>query len=361
MINTRLSLEDALACHQELQEMGKKSGDQYIILKITDSTNDFTVVKKLSCNMYIIRSIGSFLGLCNVYSGDTQLRTHLQKHRNCNIESENTRDLFYVFAKKLNLPQETIEEFDATHPVQDRTSSNGKRPEFCFRPQRRHLEGSLNTARIQEIAQRDHLVCFYKNGPTQAFGNFAVCPNGIRIMGENFKTAEGAFQYAKYKLMSATPDELKPFIDATGDEAFSLNRELQGKHDLKEKLPKWETPTTFGVSLRDEVMTNILAAKFRDNPEMHRELMATGDAFLLETNPGQGRDNYWAYRFNPNDQQPNGNGNNRLGLLLMCLRDGKKADYLPILESQVNAYGRVAEEAYKKPQCIAHSYLQSIK
>ena len=58
-------------------------------------------------------------------------------------------------------------------------------------------------------------------------------------------------------------------------------------------------------------MYNTLVAKFTQNPDLAKKLLATGDALLIEGNTWN--DRYWGVC--------RGKGENRLGILLMLVRE----------------------------------------
>eukprot|EP01119_Soliformovum_irregulare_P024979 TRINITY_DN9107_c0_g1_i1.p1 TRINITY_DN9107_c0_g1~~TRINITY_DN9107_c0_g1_i1.p1 ORF type:complete len:173 (-),score=33.17 TRINITY_DN9107_c0_g1_i1:61-579(-) len=62
---------------------------------------------------------------------------------------------------------------------------------------------------------------------------------------------------------------------------------------------------------RDDVMRIALRHKFEQNPSLKAQLLSTEDAKIVEKNP---RDGYWGYG-------KDGKGKNRLGEMLMELRD----------------------------------------
>lgn len=62
--------------------------------------------------------------------------------------------------------------------------------------------------------------------------------------------------------------------------------------------------------VRDEVMLQALRAKFTQHPDLQAQLLATGDAMLVEHTRN---DSYWA-------DGGDGSGLNRLGVLLMAVR-----------------------------------------
>lgn len=157
---------------------------------------------------------------------------------------------------------------------------------------------------------------FYKTGPTEFLGNFANCSNGLYYQGFYFRNSEAAFQWAKFQLaaehhqnldMMYDP-EMELFFEADGEEAFQLRKKFDQKY--KGIFPKnWQN------GLRDQVMWQILEAKFQQNPDFAEYLIATRPLYLLEHNEKEGRDTYWSDDFT-------GNGFNMLGKMLMAIRDG---------------------------------------
>jgi ribA/ribD-fused uncharacterized protein len=158
---------------------------------------------------------------------------------------------------------------------------------------------------IDSSGQR--LVCFYKSGPTQFLGNFAHCPKGVRIWNKRFNCSEAAFQWAKYQLAGIQDPLTDRFFKATGEEAFQVRKQLDQKYP-RQFPPNWIN------GKRDEIMWQVLQAKFDQNPEFKRQLESTKGAYLLEHNQAK-RDDYWS-------DNSDGSGKNILGKMLMALRDG---------------------------------------
>jgi ribA/ribD-fused uncharacterized protein len=171
---------------------------------------------------------------------------------------------------------------------------------------------------ISEIASSG-LVCFYKNGPTAIFGNFALCPKGVTVFGKSFRCAEAAFQWKKFQLAGVPEDQLTKFFTSTGEEAFQLSRSIHIDIPLSWYLALKSGPS----SDRFSVMRKALKAKFNQNPEMMNALKDTGAAYLLEHNPVIGRDNYWS-------DDHTGDGKNRLGKLLMSIRNTNQTNFFPV-------------------------------
>lgn len=70
-------------------------------------------------------------------------------------------------------------------------------------------------------------------------------------------------------------------------------------------------------SVKENVMMECLRAKFKAHPAIAKELLETGDAELVEDSP---TDFYWGCG-------DNGKGKNRLGVLLMKLREEIRAKH----------------------------------
>lgn len=68
------------------------------------------------------------------------------------------------------------------------------------------------------------------------------------------------------------------------------------------------------LEVRDRIMLEVVLAKFKQNPKLRRQLIATGDAYLEEGN--HHKDNYWG-----TCPPGSSNGENMLGHILMAVRD----------------------------------------
>jgi len=180
--------------------------------------------------------------------------------------------------------------------------------------QKETVENIANTP-INE--KGDKLVCFYKSGPTEFLGNFAQCPSGVTIWGETFQCSEAAFQWRKFYLAAMQknrPDvladpNLEKFKTCTGEEAYKLKRYFENTY------PDVNVSGWASKGVRDDVMWEVLHAKFSQNPDLMALLQATDSAYLMEHNQAS-RDNYWS-------DNHDGSGKNMLGKMLMALRDGK--------------------------------------
>lgn len=123
----------------------------------------------------------------------------------------------------------------------------------------------------------------------------APCEPGRRC---TFRNAEAAFQALKFWQLA---DE---FANLSGEDAFRKKRQLSGQEDL--------SYGGFGSNWKG--MQAVLAAKFKPQTALTDALLCTGDSFLLEHNPVDGRDKVWS-------DNSDGTGTNWLGLQLLLLRD----------------------------------------
>ena len=82
---------------------------------------------------------------------------------------------------------------------------------------------------------------------------------------------------------------------------------LEGRNRQNPLRQDWE-------EIKNKVMLQALRMKFSQNPEIAKELLATGDTILIEHTRN---DDYWA-------DGGDGSGKNKLGLLLMQIREELK-------------------------------------
>ena len=131
--------------------------------------------------------------------------------------------------------------------------------------------------------------------------NFAAYP--FELDGERWPTSEHYFQAMKF--LSPETQSLIRSLDTLGRAAKVGRREKPLRND-------WE-------SVKDQVMFDAVWAKFTQNPDIARKLLDTGDAYLIEHTKN---DSYWA-------DGGDGSGKNRLGEVLMAVRDSLRAQQNP--------------------------------
>lgn len=139
------------------------------------------------------------------------------------------------------------------------------------------------------------VIHFYSTaGEYGCFSNFSK--HAIHVKGKRWPTSEHYFQAQKF---AGTEHEEAVRACKTAREAANMGR--------SRKLPlrrDWE-------GVKDAVMLEALRAKFTQHKELKEVLLGTGDAKLVEHTAN---DSYWG-------DGGDGTGKNRLGQLLMQLRD----------------------------------------
>lgn len=149
--------------------------------------------------------------------------------------------------------------------------------------------------RLAYFADHDGFIWFdgEENKYTFFLSNFY--PKNVKIWNKKFSCAEAAFQAAKF---SNKPELAARFTDLDGQEAWKLAQ----KNSYQQRTDWYQ--------IREDIMLEILRAKFKQHDDLRELLLATGDAYLIENNS---RDAFWA-------DGGDGKGKNRLGILLMQLR-----------------------------------------
>jgi N-glycosidase YbiA len=139
---------------------------------------------------------------------------------------------------------------------------------------------------------------FYRvSEPYGEFSNFAAFP--IKICGKIWPTSEHFFQARKF------PDtEYEEAIRRANSPMIAAR---MGRSRTDPIRKDWE-------AVKDDVMRQALKAKFTQHPGLRALLLSTGDAPLVEHTRN---DKYWG-------DGGDGSGKNRLGLLLMELRQELK-------------------------------------
>lgn len=150
---------------------------------------------------------------------------------------------------------------------------------------------------------------FYRSGDDHGWmSNFARFP--IELDGKDWPTSEHYYQAMKF-----TDPQLQERVRlASGPGQAALigrDKDLPLREDWDE--------------VKDNVMRKVVLAKFRQHEELAYELVATGDAILIEHTKN---DSYWA-------DGGNGRGKNMLGVILMGVRDQLRTQHLSIPECGV--------------------------
>lgn len=130
-------------------------------------------------------------------------------------------------------------------------------------------------------------------GAYRFLSNFHEAP--VRYQGTTYRSNESAFQ-AQKTLDARIRMEIADMDPSRAKRA--------GRH--VKLRPDWET-------VKDQVMLDIVRAKFAQHPDLAEKLLATGDAELVEGNTWH--DRYWGV------DAATGEGRNQLGKTLMQVRD----------------------------------------
>lgn len=141
---------------------------------------------------------------------------------------------------------------------------------------------------------------FYRTGDAYgAFSNFSA--HSIEVNGKTWRTTEHYFQGQKF---AGTPHE---------EEIRSVESPMvaarKGRERHRPLRPDWE-------AIKDDIMREALRAKFTQHRDLRDLLLSTGDSPLVEHTSN---DRYWA-------DGGDGTGRNRLGELLVELREQLKGD-----------------------------------
>lgn len=103
--------------------------------------------------------------------------------------------------------------------------------------------------------------------------NFYKCQ--VTYKGITYQNSEAAFQAQK---TTDTQERLK-FTNLPPQEAKSLGHLVSPRND-------WE-------AIKDQVMYEVVKAKFQQNRDLLQRLLETGDAQLIESNSRNQQDSYW--------------------------------------------------------------------
>lgn len=137
---------------------------------------------------------------------------------------------------------------------------------------------------------------FSRDSKFFALSNFA--PYGFELDGVKWPTVEHYFQAQKFTSSSSNEHRERIRTSNSPRQAKAL-----GQSRLHAIRPHWD-------AVREDVMRTALRAKFSE-PALRALLLSTGDRPLVEDSP---YDPYWG-------TGKDGRGKNRLGVLLMELRD----------------------------------------
>ena len=145
------------------------------------------------------------------------------------------------------------------------------------------------------MSENAQIIRFY--GTSSEFGCFSnFAPYPIRLNGSTWPTVEHYFQAQKF------PDtEYEEAIRQARSPAKAKSMGRSRKYRLRKD---WE-------QVKDGIMREAVLAKFTAYEDIRAILLGTGDAVIVENSP---TDNYWGCG-------RNGHGKNKLGKILMSVRD----------------------------------------
>lgn len=151
---------------------------------------------------------------------------------------------------------------------------------------------------MPESTQRPVVHFYSASGEYGGFSDFSR--HAITLKGARWRTTEHFFQAQKF---AGTEHEEQVRMAKTPGEAARMGR------DRKRPLRRdWE-------SVKDSVMLDAVRAKFTQHDDLKAALLGTGDAKLVEHTE---KDSYWG-------DDGDGSGKNRLGQILMNVRDELRA------------------------------------
>lgn len=131
-------------------------------------------------------------------------------------------------------------------------------------------------------------------------------PTPVKYQGLTYQNNEAAFQAAKVANTSHRNQQVS-FTQLTPAAAKRKGRHVQLRSD-------WE-------KVKDQVMFDVVYAKFSGNPTLTKKLLATEDAILVEGNTWH--DTYWGYDMRQK------RGQNKLGKILMQVRRELRSQQQP--------------------------------
>lgn len=138
-------------------------------------------------------------------------------------------------------------------------------------------------------------IYFYSvHAPHGSFSNFST--HGISLKDVWWPTTEHFFQAQKF---AGTPHEEAIRLAKTPKQAAEMGRDRR-----RPLRADWE-------QVKDDIMRAAVREKFRTHAGLREELLATGDAEIVENAPG---DYYWGCG-------ADGSGKNMLGKILMEIRE----------------------------------------
>lgn len=145
-----------------------------------------------------------------------------------------------------------------------------------------------------------NIIYFYlTKDPYGYFSNFS--DHAVFLKGKIWPTAEHYFQAMK---VEGHPDEEEIRLAKNPNDAARMGRDRS-----RPRKANWD-------DIRDDVMREVLYAKFTQHPDLKQRLLNTGNATIVEHTIN---DSYWG-------DGGDGTGKNMLGILLMETREKLKGE-----------------------------------
>lgn len=173
------------------------------------------------------------------------------------------------------------------------------------------INSSLGGPQICPPVQNKNEIKFYsdKHHPAnQWLGNFYL--KDVTVPWGTFRCSEAAFQAAKFKHLANYKSKnswQEQFQQYDGDQAF---QKAKGFDQISGGL----SGKDWG-RMKEDIMYDVVKAKFTQHKDLRNKLIGTGSATLIEEIPfGFPNSGGWG-------QDPSGNGDNKLGKILMRVRD----------------------------------------
>ncbi len=272
----------------------------YLQLRLNNRNNKMNVIKS---------SFDSFINFTKKIEGQKHIShgngTHMrQKLYALKGSSTIQRDFFTWLDTAKKQGHFTPGNVDAIKTKFIKVFSNNNQP----------IKQKSQAKQLRNLANTKKVIWFYdhKNKLTEIFGNFYMSP--VTYKGITYSCSEAAFQAQK----CLSDRNKKKFVNLTGDQAFRKARKLKA-------LPrKWNVN-------KFQIMKEIVTAKFQQNPQLKKLLLATNGAELVEHNPVTGRDKIWS-------DNHDGSGQNHLGKTLMKVRQTLGGTGVVNFPNQYNQY-----------------------
>lgn len=151
-------------------------------------------------------------------------------------------------------------------------------------------------ARHRNTYTPDEILFYDKDQPYYSFTNFS--PDPVEYKGREYPTSEHLFQAMKFIEHRPNLAEHIRTHSKYPRDAFTEAQRL--KLEIRSDWPE----------VKIQVMRNVLRLKFKQHPKLRKQLIGTGDAYLIEDSPV---DSYWGIGADKR-------GQNQLGKALMVIR-----------------------------------------